>query len=293
VLLHTARVLDAQTPATDYEVAVEVELLATDATSFRAIRERSGGDPQRIANSIAGIVAQRGKPQNPWTGSGGVLMGRVLSVGSGYEVSSLHPGQRVVPLASLIAIPLRLDAAREPRSLLPPIRTARVVACRLALLGLGFLNVTVALVVLAIPPILTNAFVGIAHVQADAVDAAHGMGTKPFRVLLDIEFPLALPLVFGGIRTAAVLVVARTPLRAIAGGGALGDIIVNQPTYGLQGVLGAAITLTALAFATDFALATVERGLIPRGLRPRARRTRWLRWRRRADIDWHAASGGV
>lgn len=168
-----------------------------------------------------------------------------------------------------------------------------LIAIMLALLGLGFLNVTVALVVLAIPPILTNAFVGIAQVQADVVDAARGMGTKPLRVLLDVELPLALPLVFGGIRTAAVFVIATTPLGAIAGGGGLGDIIVNQPTYGLQGVLAAAITLAALAFATDLALGTIEGALTPRGLRPLRRQTGRRRWRRRPEMDWHAASGGV
>jgi osmoprotectant transport system permease protein len=168
-----------------------------------------------------------------------------------------------------------------------------LIAIMLAFLGLGFLNVTVALVVLAIPPILTNAFVGIAQVPADVVDAARGMGTAPLRVLLDVELPLALPLVFGGIRTATVFVVATTPLGAIAGGGGLGDIIVNQPTYGLQGVLGAAITLAALAFATDFILGTLERALVPRGLRPRERRAAGGRWQRRADIEWPAATGDL
>lgn len=133
VLAHMAHVLDAQTPPTDYEVALDVELLAIDATSFRAIRVRCGGDAQRMADTIASIVAERGKLQNPWTGSGGVLMGRVLSVGSGYEGSSVHSGDRVVALGSLIAIPLRLDTVGpvDPASSHVPARGRAIVTGRM------------------------------------------------------------------------------------------------------------------------------------------------------------------
>jgi L-erythro-3,5-diaminohexanoate dehydrogenase len=134
VLAHTARVLDADTPATDCEVALDVEMLAVDATSYRAIRERCDGDAERMAAMIAGIVTERGKLENPWTGSGGVLMGRVLSIGSAYRMSSLHLGQRVVPLASLIAIPLRLHSVGpvDPASPHVPARGRAIVTGRMA-----------------------------------------------------------------------------------------------------------------------------------------------------------------
>ncbi len=108
-LLHAARVLDAATDPTAYEAAIDVERIAVDATSFSVIRRRCAGDPQQVAQTIAGIVAERGKLQNPWTGSGGVLMGRVQWVGTDYGPGDLAVGDRVVPLASLIAVPLRLD----------------------------------------------------------------------------------------------------------------------------------------------------------------------------------------
>ena len=63
--------------------------------------------------------------------------------------------------------------------------------------------------------------------------------------------PLALPLIFAGIRTAAVFVVATATIAAVAGGGGLGDIIVNQASYGLEGVVGAAICVSVLALAAD------------------------------------------
>lgn len=110
VLPHHARVLDARSPPSECEATIDVELLAIDATSYRAIRERAGADAQRMTETIARIVAERGKLQNPWTGSGGVAMGRLTAVGSCRPASDLRTGERVLPLASLIAVPLRLDS---------------------------------------------------------------------------------------------------------------------------------------------------------------------------------------
>jgi osmoprotectant transport system permease protein len=141
-----------------------------------------------------------------------------------------------------------------------------VISIGLGLLGVGFLNVMVALVILAAPVMLTNAYVAVDQVDPDAVRAARGMGMRPLQTLLRVELPLALPLMFAGIRTAAVYVVATAPLAALAGGGGLGDIIVNQPTYGLEGVIAATIVTVALAFAVDGVLAFVQRRVTPKGL---------------------------
>ena len=81
------------------------------------------------------------------------------------------------------------------------------------------------------------------------------------------NIPLALRLSFGGIRTAVVFVVATATIAAVAGGGGLGDIIVNQAGYGLEGVVGAAICVSLLALAADAALGLVQRVLTPAGLR--------------------------
>jgi osmoprotectant transport system permease protein len=145
-----------------------------------------------------------------------------------------------------------------------------VIAIGLAFLGIGFTNVTVALVVLAVPPILTNAYVAVDGVEPDAVEAAHGMGMTRSQILLRVEIPMALPLIFAGIRTAVVFVVATATIAAVAGGGGLGDIIVNQAAYGLEGVVGAAICVSLLALAADAALGLVQRLLTPPGLRASA-----------------------
>jgi osmoprotectant transport system permease protein len=146
-----------------------------------------------------------------------------------------------------------------------------VIAIGLGLLGVGFLNVMVALVILAAPVILTNAYVAVNQVDPDAVRAARGMGMTPLQTLSRVELPLALPLIFAGIRTAAVYVVATAPLAALAGGGGLGDIIVNQPTYGPEGVVAGSIAIALLAFATDGVFALLQHFVTPRALRGRGK----------------------
>ena len=125
----------------------------------------------------------------------------------------------------------------------------------------------VALVVLAVPPMLTNAYVGVDGVDRDAVEAARGMGMSRWQVLWRVELPLALPLIFTGVRTAVVYVIATATLAAEAGDGGLGEIIVNQASYRLSGVLGAAIVVTVLAVGADGLLAGLQRLFTPPPLR--------------------------
>jgi osmoprotectant transport system permease protein len=146
-----------------------------------------------------------------------------------------------------------------------------VIAIGLGIFGIGQTNVAFALVVLAFPLMLTNTYVAIDGVDADAIEAAKGMGMRPLQILLKIELPLALPLIFAGIKTAAVYVVATATLGGVVGGGGLGDIIVNQASYFLKGVIAASITVAALAFAANFAFATLQRLFTPRGLRRQVR----------------------
>ena len=145
-----------------------------------------------------------------------------------------------------------------------------VIAVGITFLGIGFWSIVLALVVLAIPPILTNAYVAVDEVETDAVEAARGMGMTRWQIVRRIELPLALPLIFAGIRTAVVFVIATATIAAVAGGGGLGDIIVNQAEYGLEGVVGAAICVSLLALAADALLGLVQRALTPAGLRTTA-----------------------
>jgi osmoprotectant transport system permease protein len=137
-----------------------------------------------------------------------------------------------------------------------------------AFLGLGLTVVEVALVILAVPPIVTNAYLGVDGVDRDLVDAARGMGMSSWETISRVELPLAAPLLFAGIRTAALFVVSTTTIAALAGfSGSLGDVIANETSYHFSGVLGAAICVAALALLVDGALMLVQRLLTPRGLR--------------------------
>jgi osmoprotectant transport system permease protein len=142
-----------------------------------------------------------------------------------------------------------------------------LIAVFLTVLGLGFTNNMVALAVLAIGPILTNAYLGVEGVDRDAVEAARGMGFSARGILARIELPLALPLLYVGLRVAAVTVVATATIAAYAGGGGLGDIIANQATYRLSGVIGASLCVMALSAGVWVVLIALERIVTPRGIR--------------------------
>jgi osmoprotectant transport system permease protein len=136
-----------------------------------------------------------------------------------------------------------------------------------AALGAGFFNITLALVLLAIPPILLNAYAGVRAVDPEAVDAARGMGLTGTQILRRVELPLALPLIFGGVKTSTVNVIATATLGPAAGVLTLGDPIINPSSYGDAGRLGGAIVVAALAIAAEVGLSAVQRKLTPEGLR--------------------------
>jgi osmoprotectant transport system permease protein len=142
-----------------------------------------------------------------------------------------------------------------------------LIALGLTIFGFGFWNNAAALVVLAVPPVLMNAYLAIDGVDRDVVEAARGMGLSERQVLVQVELPLGLPLVIAGIRIAAVFVIATATIAAVAGGGGLGEIIVNQASYGLAGVVGASLCVSALTLVAAVGLALVRRALT-RGLRP-------------------------
>jgi osmoprotectant transport system permease protein len=145
--------------------------------------------------------------------------------------------------------------------------TLALIAFFVAFLGIGFWNLTLALVLLAIPPILTNTYTGVRQVDPETVDAARGMGMTGAQIVRRVELPLALPLIFGGIRISAVNVVATATIAPLAGVVTLGDPIINVNTYGDEGRLAAAIVVALLAVVTEVSLGALQRGVTPRGLK--------------------------
>ncbi|MDX6727285.1 MAG: osmoprotectant transport system permease protein [Baekduia sp.] len=181
-----------------------------------------------------------------------------------------------IAVAMLLAIPLGVWLGHVHRGALVAINASNigralpslaVISIGIGILGIGFANVLVAMVILAAPIMLTNAYVAVDQVDEDAVAAARAMGMRGHQILLRVELPLAWPLIFAGIRTASVYVVATATLAAIAGGGGLGDIIVNQASYGVAGVVAGALAVAVLAFLVEGAFALLQRALTPRGVK--------------------------
>src|SRR5947199_1681700 len=135
-------------------------------------------------------------------------------------------------------------------------------------LGLGDGPIILALTALAIPPMVTNSYVGLREVDPDIREAARGMGYRELAQVLRVELPLAVPLVMAGIRTSAVQVVATATLAAIIAGGGLGRFIIDG--YAQQDyvkLFAGAVLVGALALATEGSLSALERVLVPRGIR--------------------------
>jgi osmoprotectant transport system permease protein len=139
-------------------------------------------------------------------------------------------------------------------------------------LAYGFGPGLVTLTLLGIPPILTNTIVGIQSVDADTVEAARGVGFREREVLTRLEVPLAMPLIMGGLRTAALQIVATATLIALIGGGGLGTYIVGGIAQSdtVQTVAGAAL-VALLALLTEFGMAWIERAVTPKHTRPKKR----------------------
>lgn len=192
-------------------------------------------------------------------------------------LETLKVGAIGVAISVLLAVPLGVWLGHRHRGSFVAINVGNigralpslaVLAIGDAFLGLGLTVVELALVILAIPPIVTNAYLGVDGVDRDLVDAARGMGMSGWEILRRVELPLALPLIFTGIRTATVFVISTTTIASLAGfSGSLGDVIANETSYHFSGVLGAAICVAALALAAEGALALLQRALTPSGLR--------------------------
>jgi len=177
-------------------------------------------------------------------------------------------------IALLLGLPLGSAIASNDRLRAPAvgaIYVARVVpslavlAIMLPLVGIGFWPALIALTLLAVPPIVLATEIGLRGVPEAVRDAARGLGMTPRQAGARVVWPTALPVVFSGIRTAAVEVVASATLAAFIGGGGLGEYIVNGLSENdTPQLLEGAIAVAVLALATQAVLGGVERRLAER-----------------------------
>lgn len=176
-----------------------------------------------------------------------------------------------VLLAIVVAVPLGVLATRNERAkayilgtgnVAQTIPTLAIIALVFPLLGIGFLPSLVGLFAYAILPILTNTITGLEDVDPGTIEAARGMGMTENEILRNIKLPLAVPVIFAGIRTSAVLNVGTAYLAFFIGGGGLGVWVISGINlFDMPQVLAGAIPGALLAITMDSTFALVERWL--------------------------------
>jgi osmoprotectant transport system permease protein len=207
--------------------------------------------------------------------SGGVCIGGPSEF---FDLAVSHMGVSLVAMAVAIAIsvPLGLWLGHKGKGEFLAVTVSNVgravpalalLAFFVAFIGLGFTNVAAVLMLLAIPAILTNTYVGVRQVDQESVGAARGVGLTEGQIMRKVELPLALPLIFGGIRTSAVAVVATATIAPLGNVQSLGNPIIEPQTYGLPGQLAASILVALITLATDAGLGFLQRAVTPTGLR--------------------------
>jgi osmoprotectant transport system permease protein len=207
--------------------------------------------------------------------SGGVCIG---GPGELWDLGVTHMAVSAVAIAVavLISIPIGLWLGHKGRGEFIAVSVSNVgravpslalLAFFIAFIGLGFNNVAAVLTLLAIPPILTNTYVGVRQVDRETVDAARGIGLSEFQIVRKVELPLAMATIFGGLRTSAVAVVATATIGPIGNVQTLGAPIVESQTYGLPGQIGAAIVIALITLLLDAGLGLLQRAVTPKGIK--------------------------
>ncbi len=202
--------------------------------------------------------------------SGGVQIG---GPGEILRLTATHMRVSVIALAiaAAIAVPVGLYLGHKGKgeflavsisNVGRAVPTLALIAFFIAYLGIGNVNVIAVLTLLAIPPILTNAYVGTRQVERESVDAARGMGMTDAQIIRRVEFPLALPVILAGIRTAMVEVIASATLASFIGGPGLGVYITRGFSLLRYDILlVGAITVALLAIVAELAMGALQRAV--------------------------------
>ena len=207
--------------------------------------------------------------------SGGVQIGGIPEL-AGFTATHMYVSFAALAIAAVLAIPLSLWLGHLGRGDFIATATSNVgravpslalLAFFISFVGLGYTNVITVLVLLAIPPLITNTYVGVRQVDRDTVDAARGQGMTGMEIVRKIELPLALPSIFAGLRTSAVNVVATATIAPLANVQTLGEPIITPQTYGFVGQLGASILVAVITLLVDFLFARLQRAVTPEGVK--------------------------
>lgn len=220
------------------------------------------------------MIAWLTDPAN-WSGPNGIP----VRLGEHVTISVLS-----LLIASAIALPIGLWIGHTGRASTLAVNTANIGRAIPSLAAIGLLvpitqaidpelgfkvyPTLIAMVILAVPPILVNAYAGVSGVDRELVEAARGMGLQERQILRGVEMPIALPVIAGGLRSASVQVIATATLGAIFGFGGLGRYLVDGVAQNDDGQLfGGVFLVAALALTAEGAFALVQRFLTSPGIR--------------------------
>ena len=217
-------------------------------------------------NVIADVVSWLTDPAQ-WSGPDGIPV-RTLQ--------HLWYSLLATAIAAAVALPIGIFIGHTGRGALFAVNLTNlgraipslgIIILMFTLVGFGLVPVLVALIALAVPPIVTNSYIGIRSVDRDVREAAEGMGMRGWQVLWQVELPVASPLIMAGVRTSTVQVVATATLAAFVGLGGLGRYLIDGLSQrDLAQVVGGAILVAVLSLLTELALGRVQRLVVPRGL---------------------------
>ncbi|HLR19330.1 MAG TPA: ABC transporter permease [Staphylococcus sp.] len=180
-------------------------------------------------------------------------------------------------IAIVIAVPLGIILSKMKKTsnvvltiagVLQTIPTLAVLAIMIPIFGVGKLPAIVALFIYVLLPILNNTVLGVKNIDNNIKEAGTSMGMTKLQLMKDIELPLALPLILGGIRLSSVYVISWATLASYVGAGGLGDFVFNGLNlYDPMMIVSAAVLVTILALVVDFLLSMFEKWAVPKGLK--------------------------
>ncbi|ARU86788.1 ABC transporter permease [Pseudomonas sp. M30-35] len=225
-----------------------------------------------IAVFIAGVASQQSGIIEEFLGYQEDV---VYLIGQHIELVVLSGGIAIllgVPLGILLSRPrfsLYAETAMQSLNISTTIPTLAVLALSMSVLGIGKLPAVFALCIASLLPIVRNTYTGLREVPAHLKEAAAGIGMTPSQMLLKVEIPNALFVMFAGIRTALAINVGTVPLAFLIGGGGLGELIftgidLDEPLMMLAGAIPTAL----LAILVDIAVAGIAFLLVPKGINP-------------------------
>jgi osmoprotectant transport system permease protein len=221
-------------------------------------------------NVIADVVSWLTDPAQ-WSGPDGIPV-RTLQ--------HLWYSLLATAIAAAVALPIGIFIGHTGRGALFAVNLTNlgraipslgIIILMFTLVGFGLVPVLVALIALAVPPIVTNSYIGIRSVDRDVREAAEGMGMRGRQVLWQVELPVASPLIMAGVRTSTVQVVATATLAAFVGLGGLGRYLIDGLAQrDLPQVVGGAILVAVLSLLTELVLGRVQTLVVSDGLAGRS-----------------------